>query len=414
MSLLFLNGLLLDGLGGVVERGGVLVEGARIVAVGTGLDKHADADTRVVDLQGMSLLPGLVDTHVHIAGGDYLPGHEQESLGMAAFRSAEAARRTLWAGITTIRTAGSRDFLDVDLRDAINAGIIAGPRLVASGRGITTTGGHLHEVCMEVDGVDAVVRAVRYHTKRRVDSMKIMLSAGVSTAGSNVQIAQFSLEETCAAVAEAHKHGMKVLTHSIGYEAIQNGVQAGVDSIDHGYWLDEELAVSMRNRGIYLVPTFGPFHYYTVVREAEPWRIARAELVAPRLPAVLQLALEVGVPIAMGSDCGAPSRYPNGQNALELELMVNAGMKPEQALKAGTSEAAKLIGLSAEIGSLEPGKYADLMVVDGNPLDDMGVLRTSVKLVMKEGQICRNQLDARRPSPDRISPPDDGDEARDM
>ena len=251
---------------------------------------------------------------------------------------------------------------------------------------------------MEVDGVDAVVRAVRYHAKRKVNSMKVMMSAGVATAGANGQVAQFSPEETRAAVAEAHKYGMKVFTHSIGYEAIRNGVEAGVDSIDHGYWLDEELAENMRDRGTYLVPTFGPFHYYTVVRKAEAWRIARAEPVAPRLPAVFQLAMEIGVPIAMGSDCGAPSRYPNGENALELELMVKSGMKPEQALKVGTSEAAKLIGLSSDVGSLEAGKYADLIVVDGNPLDDIRVLRSSVKLVMKGGQVHRDDLGT-SPSP---------------
>lgn len=392
MTFLLVNGLILDGLGGTIERGGLLVEGDLIAAVGPKVERPPGQDVQVIDLQGRTLMPGLIDTHVHMAGGDYFPGQEEESLGLAALRSVAAAGRTLNAGITTVRTAGSRDFLDVDLRDAINAGLVPGPRIVASGRGITTTGGHLHEVCMEVDGVDAVVQAVRYHVKRRVNSMKVMLSAGVATAGSNVQVAQFGLDETRAAAHEAHKHGLKVLTHSIGYDAIKNGIEAGVDSIDHGYWLDEELAIKMRERGIYLVPTFGPFHYYTVVRKAEPWRIARAEPVAPRLPEVLHLAMDVGVPIAMGSDCGAPSRYPNGDNALELELMVRAGMDPMSAVRAGTSEAAKLVGIADRIGSLEPGMLADLIAVDGNPLDDIGVLRTSVKLVMQGGRLCRNEL----------------------
>lgn len=392
MTFLLVNGLILDGLGGTIERGGLLVEGDLIAAVGPKVERPPGQDVQVIDLQGRTLMPGLIDTHVHMAGGDYFPGQEEESLGLAALRSVAAAGRTLNAGITTVRTAGSRDFLDVDLRDAINAGLVPGPRIVASGRGITTTGGHLHEVCMEVDGVDAVVQAVRYHVKRRVNSMKVMLSAGVATAGSNVQVAQFGLDETRAAAHEAHKHGLKVLTHSIGYDAIKNGIEAGVDSIDHGYWLDEELAIKMRERGIYLVPTFGPFHYYTVVRKAEPWRIARAEPVAPRLPEVLHLAMDVGVPIAMGSDCGAPSRYPNGDNALELELMVRAGMDPMSAVRAGTSEAAKLVGIADRIGSLEPGRLADLIAVDGNPLDDIGVLRTSVKLVMQGGRLCRNEL----------------------
>jgi imidazolonepropionase-like amidohydrolase len=393
MNVLLLDGFVIDGLGGVVEHGGVLVEGGRITAVGQGLEGRRTSETRVIDLAGRAVIPGLIDTHVHIAGGDFFPGYFDETTGLAALRMAEAAQRTLMAGITTIRVAGSRDFLDVDLRDAVDAGVIPGPRVVASGRGLTTTGGHAHTYCMEVDGADEVAKAVRYHMKRRVNSIKLMLSSGVSTAGSNVNTAQFTLEEMHTAVFHAHKFGMKVLTHSIGYEAIRDGIEVGVDSIDHGIWLDEEQAVRMREKGIYMVPTFGPFYYYTVVRKAEPWRIARAEQVTPRLASAFRLAMEVGVPIAMGSDCGAPSRYPNGDNALELELMVQNGMSPDRAIRSGTSEAAKLIGMAESIGSLEPGKLADLIVTDGNPLDNVSVVRHKVQLVMKGGTIYKDNLE---------------------
>ncbi len=393
MAVLFLNGLLIDGLGGIVEGGDVLVEGERIVAAGRDLESRRDSETRVIDLAGRTILPGLIDPHVHIAGGDFFPGYTEESLGMAAFRTAEAARRTLLAGVTTIRTAGSRDFLDVALRDAIDAGLIPGPRVIASGRGITTTGGHLHEICMEVDGVDAVLHAVRYHVKRRCNSMKVMMSAGVATAGLDLQAAQFNLDETKAAVFEAHKYGMKVLTHTFGVDAIQNCIEAGVDSVDHGSWLTEELALLMKRKGIHLVPTFGPGYYYTVVRKAEPWRIARSEKATPVRIEAFKIAMAVGVPIAMGSDCGAPSRFPNGENLLEMELMVKYGMKPEEVLQASTSVNANLVG-RPEIGSLQPGKLADLVVVEGNPVDDMGLMRRGVKLVMKGGVIFRNDLES--------------------
>ncbi len=392
MGTLFLNGLLLDGLGGVFEGAGVLVEGDRIVAVGRGIESRRDADTRVIDLAGRSIMPGVIDTHVHLAGGDYAPHYLEEPIGLAAYRTAEAARRTIMAGVTTIRTAASRDFLDVDLRDAINAGLIPGPRVIASGRGLTTTGGHLHDTCMEVDGVDAAIHAVRYHMKRRCDSIKLMMSAGIATQGPNVWSAQFNSDEAKAAVSEAHKYGMKVLTHTFGVEAIRNCIEAGVDSVDHGSGLTEELAVQMKEKGIHLVPTFGPGHYYVVMRKAEPWRIERAERVHPIRGEAFRLAMAVGVPIGMGSDCGAPSRFPNGENLLEMELMVNNGMKPDDVVRASTSVNARLIG-RPELGSIEAGKLADIVVIEGNPLDDMGLMRRGVKLVMKGGAIFRNDLE---------------------
>jgi len=184
------------------------------------------------------------------------------------------------------------------------------------------------------------------------------------------------------------------LTHSISLQAIRNAIEGGVDSIDHGQYLDEECAVRMKQRGIYLVPTFGPFYYYTEVRKAEDWRIQRAEAIKDQHQRAFRLAIEVGVPIAMGSDCGAPSRFPNGENALELTLMVRNGMAPGDAVRCGTSEAARLAGVFDQVGSVEPGKLADLIVVDGNPLEDISVLQHKVQLVMKGGTIYRDDLES--------------------
>jgi imidazolonepropionase-like amidohydrolase len=388
---LFVNGLVLDGLGESAAPGWVQIDGEHIVQVGVG-QPEPRTDGRTIDLAGRTIMPGLIDTHVHLAGGDYFPGYEHEAIGIAALRSADAARRTLLAGFTTVRTASSRDFLDLDIRDAINMGLTPGPRIIGSGRGITCTGGHLHEAAMEADGPDEIRKAVREHVKRGADSLKIMMSGGVATAGMPVQSEQFSVEEVKTAVYEAHRVGMKVLTHSIGLQAIRNAIEGGVDSIDHGQYLDEECAVRMTQRGIYLVPTFGPFHYYTQVRKAEDWRIQRAEAIKEQHQRAYRLALQVGVPIAMGSDCGAPSRFPNGENALELTLMVRNGMSAGRAVRCATSEAARLTGVFDKVGSLEPGKLADLIVVDGNPLDDVSVLQHSVQFVMKGGTIYRDDL----------------------
>ena len=392
MVVLFKNGLVIDGLGGYLERADGLVEGERIAAVGQDLSVPPGNDVRVVDLGGRALMPGLVDCHVHIGGGDYFPGYEQEPIGVAAIRTAEAATRTLMAGITTVRTAASRDYLDLDIRDSILHGLIKGPGIVGSGRGITTTGGHLHDIAIEADGVEEVRKAVRLHVKRGVDSIKLMMSAGVATAGLPVQAEQFSVDEVKAAVYEAHKVGLRVLTHAIGLGGIRNAVEGGVDSVDHGHYLDEEQATRMKERGSYLVPTFGPGYYYTQVRQAEAWRVARAEAVEEQHTRAFRLALDLGLKMAMGCDCGAPSRMPNGANALELTLMVEHGMSTERALVCGTSEAAKLIGLDDRLGSVSPGKLADLIVVDGNPLDDVAALQHRVQLVMKGGEVVRDDL----------------------
>jgi imidazolonepropionase-like amidohydrolase len=396
MAILFLNGTVIDGNGGHAERGALLVKNGAIEAVGStvNLEGHRnDPEVATVDLAGRTLMPGLIDTHVHLAGGDFEPNRESDPIGLAAFRTVAAATRTLQAGFTTIRVAGSRDFLDVDLRDAINEGVVVGPRVLASGRGLTTTGGHYHNWCaVEVDGVDAVRREVRNHVKRGVDSIKLMLSPGIATEGADVSTEQFSLDEVQAAVYEAHKVGRSVLSHAIGIGGIRNGVEAGVDSIDHGHYLDEEQAHRMKAKGIYLVPTFGPTYYYVHKREAEPWRIARAEQVEPIHAAAFKLALDIGVPIALGCDCGAQSRMPNGENALEIELMVQNGMTPMAAIVAATREAARLTRIVDRVGTLEPGKAADLIVVDGNPLDDISRLRHCVRLVMQAGQVRRDDL----------------------
>jgi imidazolonepropionase-like amidohydrolase len=390
----FVNATVIDGLGGISERQRVVVEGNRIVEVAAEVPSSSAGDAeQVYDLQGQVLMPGLIDTHLHFAGGDYDPAHENDSVGLASLRSSDAARRSLLAGFTTIRSAGARDHLDIDARDAVNQGAIIGPRILASGRGLTMTGGHVHDRAIEADGVDEVRKAVRTLVKRGADSIKIFaISAGVSTAGADIETEAYSVEEIRAAVVEATKARKLNQTHSIGLTGTKNAIAAGVSSIDHGIYLDEEACQQMRERGTFLVPTFGPFYYYAVRRVAEPWRCARAEPTLEPHRASFRMAMEMGVKIAMGSDLGAPSRMKNGENALEIWLMVDAGMRPSDAIVAATSAAAQLLRLDHLIGSVEVGKLADLIVVGRNPVDDIAALQDGIRLVMRDGVVYRNEL----------------------
>ena len=395
MKTLFANGLLIDGLGGHRERSALLVDDDQIVAVGPDVaDRHREAD-RIVDLDGKTLMPGMIDCHAHPGGGDERPEHERDGYGLTAIRTIQALQRTLWAGITTVRNAGSRDFVDVDAREAMKAGLFVGPRLLCAGRAITMTGGHGHAFAVEVDGPDNIRAEVRRQIKRGVDAIKILASGGIGTPAQSPHPEMFTAEEIAAAVDEAKRYDIPTLTHAMGNRAIRNCIAADVSSIDHGNFLDEECCRMMIDRDIYYVPTFGCYYYYAVRRLAEPEKCARTDPIMEPHRQSFQLAMQLGVKIALGCDCGAPSRMPNGENALEFWLYVQNGMPPEQAIVAGTSSSAKLLRLDHLIGSLEVGKLADLVVIDGNPIDDISALLDRVALVMKDGRIVRDELTGR-------------------
>ena len=389
-SVLFANGLVIDGLGGHCERADVLVEDARIVTVGRNLGGRRTAD-RVVDLAGRTIMPGMIDCHAHPGGGDYDPEHAHDSVGMMALRTLQALRASLLAGVTTVRNAGVGHFVDVDARDAINHGVVAGPRLLACGPIIRPTGGHATGDQLEVAaGPWSVREAVRMCLKRGVDAIKLLASGAVAQAGEAVDAETFSHEEMAAAVNEARRANRPTLAHCIGNKGVKNAIAAGVDSVDHGIFLEEEDCAEMVRRGIYLVPSFGPFYFYAVRRLAEAWRCERADPIMQPHHASFQTALQMGVKIAMGCDCGAPSRMKNGQNPLEFQLMVDHGMSADQAIVAGSISAARLLRLDQEIGSIEPGKRADVIVVNGNPLLDIRALQDCVQIVMRDGEVYRD------------------------
>lgn len=377
------NARIFDGTSLLTERGAVVIEGEEIADVQVG--SWEGAADRVIDLGGRTLLPGLIDVHTHVVGGDVLPLADYgasrrltEGIGIQAFRSAEAARRTLLAGYTTIRDVGCRDYLDVDLRNAIREGLIAGPRVVACGLGLTPTGGHVHARAREADGVEGVITAVREHVRQGVDGIKIIgITGGMATPGQHPGAAQYRYEEVAAAVEEAHRWGKRVACHAHGEEGIANAVRAGVDTLGHGLFLTRALAERMAAAGTVFVPTLANhFHQRTLERESrvpESMRARQRELeemgvVVPPVEERMAHARAAGVVVATGSDAGGNAQVLHGTNAVEMVMLVECGYTPDEALRAATATAARAIGVEARTGTIERGKSADLIVVDSDPL----------------------------------------------
>ena len=396
-------GALLDvSTGRLVPRPVVLVEGERIQAVGT--DLPVPEGYELIDLGDATLLPGLIDCHTHITttyrfllyGGpmnDAVTAHVH-------------ARETLEAGFTTVRDLWAKDFIDVALRDAINRGEIAGPRMLVATLAIGSTGGHNEDVLGLsptvsiggqsgiADGVDAVRKLARYEIKYGADVIKIMATEGGSEGDNLVNETQFTLEEMKAIVEEAHRYGKKVAAHAHGADGIKTATRAGVDSIEHGTFLDDEGARLMKERGTWLVPTGAVEEMPPEKELAEhPERRERAELFARGSREAMRRAVAAGLKIAMGSDS---SVLPHGQNAREISWLAKNGLGPLEAIRAATVRAAELLGWQDRVGTVAPGKFADLVAVRGNPLEDVTLLER-VAFVMKGGVVYKNAPDPSRP-----------------
>jgi imidazolonepropionase-like amidohydrolase len=374
---------------GVVEDGAVVVEDGQIASVG--LARALPPNTETVDLGDVTLMPGLVDAHVHLVWDASAEPHEvveRESRALTVLRCAKNAALHLRAGVTTVRDVGSTDGLAVEIGRAVELGILSGPRVVAAGRAIAMTGGHGWFLGREADGPDALRRAVREEIKAGASCIKLMASGGVYGHAEEPGSPQLTVEEMRSGVEEAHKAGRKVAAHAYSVEAINNALEAGVDSVEHGSFLDRETAQRMREEGTYLVPTMS---VYAAMAEKGPG-FGSPEYITRKTAEVLEaggeafrLALEVGVPVAAGTDCGAPG-HPHGTLPEELRIMVEAGATPQQALRFGTSAAAELLGLGDEVGALEPGKRADLLAVAGDPTVDIQSLREA-RLVLRDGVV---------------------------
>jgi imidazolonepropionase-like amidohydrolase len=400
-------GRLIDGTGGKPrEQVTILVHDDRIVSVTPGFTQPPGAS--VIDLSTATVLPGLIDCHVHITGqfdgGDPVRELVTQSDYDAAFEDPSYARATLEGGFTSVRDVGGSTDLVVAMKRAIAKGEIAGPRMWVAGAPLGPTGGHsdsrsgLDPAIVGdpewndsiIDGVDSAIRAVRSHRQRGVDLIKIMPSGGVLSVNDDPALQLMSDAEIKAVVDTAHSLGMKVAAHIHGREAIDHAIALGVDSVEHGSFAGPESYPLFKAHGAYLVPTLLIAQkVYEIAKthseQLPPSSAAKALQVAPRIKDNLGNAYRAGVKIAFGTDQGL---VPHGQNAGEFALMVQAGMTPMDAILAATRNAADLIGDSADIGSVQPGRFADLVAVTRDPLQDVSEL-TRVKFVMKGGTVYK-------------------------
>lgn len=379
----------------------LVIEDGKIVSSGSGLDAKMPADAVRIDLPNATVLPGLIDAHTHITS-DPKFGYDRLAISAPreALTGAKNARTTLLAGFTTIRNVGASDFTDVALRDAINAGDVPGPRMLVSGPPLSITGGHCdnnmlpfeyHATSTGVaDGVEAVQHKVRETIKYGADLIKVCATGGVLSLGDNPQHSQFTLEEMKAIVADAHRLGRKVAAHAHGAEGIRWAAEAGVDSVEHGSYIDDAGIAAMKEHGTYLVPTLYLGDW--MMENAEtihmpPPLMAKAKEVIPAARKNIAHAFASGVKVAFGTDAAV---YPHGLNAHEFAVMVKLGLTPLQAIQAGTINAADLLGWSGKVGTLEPGAWADIIAVDGDPVKDVTTLE-HVKFVMKGGEVVKNE-----------------------
>jgi imidazolonepropionase-like amidohydrolase len=389
----------------VVQPGIVVVSGNRIQSVGG----QASAGATVIDLGDATLLPGFIDAHTHLTM-DFNPDYNgarlnnlNRTIPERAIRSTANARATLMAGFTTVRDVGSNNFLDIGLRNAINAGIVPGPRMLVAIHAIGSTGGHCdegdgfrfgllnHESGPEdgvIDSPDQARFAVRFNVKYGADVIKTCPTGGVLSPTDDVDAPQLTQAEMDVLVSTAHELRRKAAAHAHGPEGAKRAIRAGIDSIEHGTFLDDEALRMMREHGTYLVPTLS---VRSGIAESKfpPLVQQKADLALKSQDAMVRRALAMGVKIALGTDAAV---YPHGDNALEFVLLNADGLTPAQALRAGTSVDADLLGLRDRIGTLETGKLADIVAVPGNPLDNIKVTQ-SVLFVMKQGTIYRNDRD---------------------
>jgi imidazolonepropionase-like amidohydrolase len=399
-------GRLMDVRSGTVQSNQFIrIEGDRIAEVGplSAMPTNIPSGTKIIDLSNATVLPGLIDSHTHLTSE---PGqYGFESLGFSIPRETlfgvKNARITLNAGFTTVRNVGAGGFSDIALRDAVVAGDIEGPRIVACGPAISPTGGHgdVNELAPEfhytadgvADGVPGVIQKTREIIKYGADCIKLVATGGTGSKNTSPNYGAFSDEELLAIVTEAHRLGRKVAAHAHGAVGIKQAVKAGVDSIEHATGIDEEAIELMKQHKTYLIPTIYLREWRTENAKKiglPDYIIQKAEEVKKVAYPNLERAFHSGVSVAFGTDAAV---YPHGLNGKEFAILVKLGLTPLQAIQAATIHAADLLGRSDSVGSLEKGYYADIVAVAGDPLKNISIFE-DVGFVMKGGQVYKNNL----------------------
>jgi imidazolonepropionase-like amidohydrolase len=371
----------------------------RIVVLGAPSGVHQMSTPDTINLPNATLLPGLIDAHTHLT---FDPNFGYQELGVSipkeALIGAKNARTTLEAGFTTVRNLGAKGYADIALRDAVNEGMVPGPRIIASGPALSITGGHCDENLLPyewharsdgaADGVEGVQHKTREIIKYGADVIKVCATGGVLSKGDDPRASQYTLEEMKAIVADAHRLGRKVAAHAHGAQGIAWAAEAGVDSIEHGSYIDDNAIKIMKEHGTYLVPTqyLGDWMKENAARIGLPAMYAdKMKMVTAAMRQNITKAIQAGVKIALGTDAAV---YPHGLNAHEFAVYVQLGMTPLEAIQTGTVNAADLLGWSDRIGTLEAGKFADIIAVEGDPTKDVTLLQHPV-LVMKGGVVYK-------------------------
>src|SRR5882724_10075669 len=395
----------------LVQNAVVIVQGDRILDVGSNLP--APSGAQVIDLGDATLAPGFMDAHTHLTldySGDYNVRrlHELDlNVSEQAIRATIFARATVEAGFTTVRdlgsrVVGSREFVDVALRNSINKGVIVGPRMLVATKGIGATGGHFDPTSGFrdflfgrepdysdgiADGPEEIRKAVRFEVKNGADVIKGAVSGGVLSLADEVDTPQLTPAEMAALVDESHRLRKKVAVHCHGDQAAKEAIEAGVDSIEHGSFMKPETLTLMKNKGTYLTPTLMATEWImSKIDNYPPALQAKAKAAAAARSDMFRNAVKMGVKVSFGTDAAV---FPHGQNAKEFKLMVDLGMQPMDALRAATGNAADFFGIAQKTGTLEKGKFADVIAMPGDPTADITATER-VSFVMKEGKIIRN------------------------
>ena len=384
----------------------IVIEGEKIVAVGPAaeLQPKLPPDTKLIDLGGATMLPGLIDCHTHVVSQpeDYYGDRFRKSPIDQAITAHVYARRTVEAGFTTIRNLGAAEYIDLALKRAIDAGKVVGPRMLCSGITLSSTGGHgdlngfspylrFDKISGIADGIEGVRKRVRENVKYGADWIKVSASAGVLSEEESVGAPQYSFEEMKTLVEEARMWHRKVAAHAHGTEAIKIAIRAGVASIEHGSFLDDEGIALMKEHGTWLVADIYNDDYILAefAKLGYPPKIIEKERLVGRLQREnFQKAVKAGVKFAYGTDAGV---YPHGWNGKQFRHMVQWGCTPLQAIQSATTSAADLVGWKDKVGQITPGYFADLVAVDGDPLADVTVLE-NVRFVMKGGVVIKDSV----------------------